>query len=202
MTDPSPPLFNMTIGNAPVKFVWFRIAKCGTRSTLKLLRDYDLMDDLEHVFQKRYQRRKLAEHASFAIVRNPYTRLVSGWNDKIVLNNPGFREIGEDQKVKMQDFAYFVDWLVDQGPRKVNIHFRRQSLLVPRDVDHLGYIENFDHDLKEILKKVGFSKLGKIPHHNRHPAPDLNHLYTTRILQLVNDYYAHDFRHFGYNVHV
>jgi len=200
MTTLNPPLFNMTIGTKPVKFVWFRVAKCGTRSTLKLLRDYGATYEINHVFQKPYPRKKLAEYATFGIVRNPYTRLASAWNDKIALNNPGFYKVGEAEKTKMQDFAYFVDWLVDQGPRKINIHFRRQSLLVPQDVDYIGHMENFDHDLRRILKKVGFSNIGEIPHHNRNPGPELNSLYTPRILRLVNDYYARDFFRFHYEL--
>jgi hypothetical protein len=98
----------------------------------------------------------------------------------------------------MADFGYFAEWLVDQRPRTVNIHFRRQSLLVPRDVDHIGHIESFDHDLRRILTDIGFHGIEDIPHRNRYKAPDLPSLFTPRVLRLLNEYYERDFERFGY----
>lgn len=192
------PRFNLTIGTAPVKFVWFRVAKCGTRSTLKLLREHVTSFELEQGFNKRFPRKKLLDHKKFSIVRDPYTRIVSGWNDKVLLKNPGFYDVTDLQLEKMCNFGYFVDWLVDQNPREVNNHFKRQSLLVPRDVSLIGRIERYEQDLRTILQKVGFQDVGEIPHSNKKNAPNQASLMTPRVIRLLNDYYERDFQRFGY----
>lgn len=198
MQTDNAPRFNMTIGRSPVKFVWFRVAKCGTRSTLKLLREHVDEFDMEQSFKKLYKKKRLIGYYKFAVVRDPYTRIVSGWNDKIRLRNEGGPQFTETQIEKMADFGYFTEWLVDQRPRTVNIHFRRQSLLVPLDVDHIGHIENFDYDLRRILTNAGFHSIKDVPHRNRHKAPDLPSLFTPRVLKLLNEYYERDFERFSY----
>ena len=103
------PRFNFTIGCLPVKFVWFRVAKCGTRSTLKLLRQHVTEFQIEQGFNRFYPRKKLLDYTKFSVVRNPYTRIVSAWNDKIRLDKPSGLCLTEGQKTKLQDFDYFVE---------------------------------------------------------------------------------------------
>lgn len=194
------PRFNFTIGCVPVKFVWFRVAKCGTRSTLKLLRQHVTEFQIEQGFNRCYPRKKLLDYTKFSVVRNPYTRIVSAWNDKIRLDNPSGLCLTEGQKTKLQDFDYFVEWLVDQPKRTANIHLRPQSLLVPNDVHEIGHIENFDHDLCRILKRAGFPGIKEVPHINAWPAPKETHQFNARILKLLNDYFESDFERFGYKM--
>ena len=194
------PRFNFTIGCVPVKFVWFRVAKCGTRSTLKLLRQHVTEFQIEQGFNRCYPRRKLLDYTKFSVVRNPYTRIVSAWHDKIRLDNPSGLCLTEGQKTKLQDFDYFVEWLVDQPKRTANIHLRPQSLLVPNDVHEIGHIENFDHDLCRILKRAGFPDIKEVPHINAWPAPKETHQFNARILKLLNDYFESDFERFGYKM--
>lgn len=194
------PRFNFTIGCVPVKFVWFRVAKCGTRSTLKLLRQHVTEFQIEQGFNRCYPRKKLLDYTKFSVVRNPYTRIVSAWNDKIRLDNPSGLCLTEGQKTKLQDFDYFVEWLVDQPKRTANIHLRPQSLLVPNDVHEIGHIENFDHDLCRILKRAGFPDIKEVPHINAWPAPKETHQFNARILKLLNDYFESDFERFGYKM--
>lgn len=194
------PRFNFTIGCVPVKFVWFRVAKCGTRSTLKLLRQHVTEFQIEQGFNRCYPRKKLLDYTKFSVVRNPYTRIVSAWNDKIRLDNPSGLCLTEGQKTKLQDFDYFVEWLVDQPKRTANIHLRPQSLLVPNDVHEIGHIENFDHDLYRILKRAGFPGIKEVPHINAWPAPKETHQFNARILKLLNDYFESDFERFGYKM--
>jgi hypothetical protein len=194
------PRFNLTIGCVPVKFIWFRVAKCGTRSTLKLLRQHVTEFQIEQGFNRRYPRKELLDYKKFSVVRNPYTRIVSGWNDKIRLDNRGGLFVTEGQKKKLQDFDYFVEWLVDQPKRTANIHLRPQSLLVPHDVHEIGHVENLDRDLCHILKRAGFPNIKEVPHINAKWAPKETYQFNARILKLLNDYFESDFERFGYKM--
>jgi hypothetical protein len=190
--------YNLTIGLTPGKFVWFRVAKCGTRSTLAVLRTHVTEFDIEQGFQIRYSPKKYHDFLKFAFVRDPYTRIVSAWNDKIILGNPGFNNIAQDLVERFRDFAYFIDWLTDQEPNSVNLHFRPQTLLVSEDVDFVGRLENFTRDLSGVLRKIGMSAGHQIPHMNHTNLPQKEVLDSNRVLKAITEYYARDFERFYY----
>ena len=192
--------FNLTIGLAPKKFVWFRIAKCGTRSTLAALREYVTDFDIEQGFKIRYSSEQYSDYFKFTFVRDPYSRIVSAWNDKILLGNSGGGKFDSDLVNRIQDFRFFVDWLIDQDPKTVNIHFRPQALLVSEEVDFVGRMENFNEDLPNVLKEIGISPLHKVPHRNRKNLSRKEILGSGRVLNAITDYYSLDFERFDYTI--
>jgi hypothetical protein len=159
--------YNMTVGTTPARFVWFRVAKAGTRSTLAVLREHIGDFEIEEGFSKKFRPAKYEDHFKFTFVRNPFARILSGWRDKIVQGAPGGGALSAEDKVYLSDFDRFVEWLIAQDPETVNIHFRPQHLLVPDKVDFVGRLETFDADLRQVLQRLGVDKVGTIPHRNR-----------------------------------
>lgn len=200
MSADNAPRFNMTVGIAPKKFVWFRVAKCGTRSTLSLLRTHVSEFEIENGYGDRYKPRKYAEYYKFAFVRDPYTRIVSAWKNKIVDGAPGGGKLESGLLEKLKDFDYFLDWLSEQDPRTVNIHYRPQALLVPKAIDFIGRLERFERDYSYVLGQIGITDYCKIPHHNRTDKNKDEILNSKRVTARISQLYAVDFKRFDYPV--
>src|SRR5262245_19376649 len=83
---PSAGPYNLTVSHER-KFVWFRVAKVGTRTILNHFLDRGVRLDAEHASDVHYPPRAYADYFKFAFVRNPWDRLVSCWADKVVASN-------------------------------------------------------------------------------------------------------------------
>ena len=68
------------------RYVYFRTAKCGTSSILNILRKNTKISVDEHniEFDEIWN-----DYFKFTIVRNPWSRLLSCWLNKIVLEGKG-----------------------------------------------------------------------------------------------------------------
>lgn len=147
---PSQKRYNLTICNEK-KFIWFRVAKVGTRTILNKFTESNIILDAEHPYNCRYPTTHYCSYFKFAFVRNPWDRLVSCWKDKVLKNNS--YHFSEDERLKMKDFRYFVDYVSKLNIKKCDIHIRLQSELIDlNNIDYLGRFENFDSDFNEILK--------------------------------------------------
>jgi hypothetical protein len=194
-------LYNITVGTGPVPFLWFRVAKAGTRSTFNALRAWNPDFEIENGFRMRVPPQAWPDHLRFTFVRDPYARFVSAWRDKIVRGRPG-SGIREPALLEtLSDFDRFVDWVLAQDPERINVHFRPQTMLVPDNVDFIGRVESFDADLRHLFGRLGLGDLPEVPHQNRstwgkRPDPVL----TPDRLEGFNRYFGDDFRRFGYAV--
>lgn len=83
---PSTRKYNLSISNK-YKFIWFRVAKVGTRTIFSRLADDGLTLDLESPYGIHYIPKLYGEYFKFAFVRNPWDRLVSCWQNKVVQMN-------------------------------------------------------------------------------------------------------------------
>ncbi len=158
------PNYNFTISEGDTeqkqtKFVWFRVAKVGTRSILALLDEAHIKTT--HVSGKKYDAQKYKNYYKFAFVRNPWDRIVSCYFNKIVpCCHPPFKECYG------KDFNYFINFIARQDLNKADIHIRLQTKLFPvKELDYLGKLENFSDDLNRIFKKLGLASID-IPHYN------------------------------------
>jgi hypothetical protein len=192
-------LYNITTGRRPSPFIWFRTAKTGTRTVLKVLRDEGVDFDIEQGFNEPAPRSAYADHFSFTFVRNPYDRLISGWTDKVLNAAPGGGLKAAKFPELLRDFDYFVAWLVDQNPAAINIHFRSQSLLVPAELDFIGRTETLARDLGLVLSRLGLQADRNIPRKNASGPPPLSMRdVTAGTRDCINRLYRSDFERFCY----
>ena len=195
----NPKLYHLTIGRTPAPFVWFRVAKVGTRSILAALKPRVTEFEVEQGFSVPFRPRRYSEHFKFAFVRNPYARVVSGWADKIVNGAQGGGVKDPDLRDRLKDFSYFIDWLTSQEPEETNIHFRPQCLLMPNEVDYIGRMERFDTDLRLIFQRIGLGDLETVPRHNASgKSPQVLKNAPPALIHKVTEFYRRDFERFGY----
>lgn len=143
----------------------------------------------------------------FCFVRNPYSRLLSAYLDKI------HRDTEQRSKVLMAlgrntgDVIYFDDFVktvCDQSTYEMDPHWRIQyyhTLQGLLDFDFVGRIEKFDFDIEVVLANLGINKAKFYSPEKRHAQEAdglLNDFYTPQLRSLVGDKYAVDFEYFGY----
>lgn len=161
-------------------------------------------DDLYAVFHDGYQR--------FTFSRNPYSRILSGYLDKIVTNqwerdrhlpNLGFALDYQPTFLEfLQKVAGIRDYMRD-------IHYMTQARLSGQlaglRLDFIGRFENFSTDFAKLKSSLyddqtmnDYSNFGK--HHASDASNKLELYYGTQEIMLVRDIYAADFIAFGYSL--
>lgn len=145
-------------------------------------------------------------YVKFAFVRNPYTRSLSCYRDKIARPGAGtrYREslgLPPSGEVKMDDFLERVAY---QETRKMNRHWRPQSDLLPRhlNLDFLGKFENFELEFSNSLKILSLGKysMKKEDSHATGSSVNWSEEISPRSIGLINEIYKIDFLRFKYEV--
>lgn len=194
---PSEYRYNITICNEK-RFLWFRVAKVGTRSIFNLFEKSDLVLDAEHPYWCHYPLGVYQNYFKFAFVRNPWDRLVSCWLNKVANSNHfGFNE---STLSKMQNFAYFINYLEGLDLNNCDNHIRSQSKLIDlNNIDFLGRFENFEEDLLKVadileIKQVEINKKNSSKNRNNY-----KNYYTQELADKVAELYKVDINLFSYN---
>jgi hypothetical protein len=154
----------------------------------------------------------------FAVVRNPWDRLVSAWS--FARRNPALEANSSDlsqdyepnvrilngQRYQIPEFETFErfvnDWLLARDLQRLDGVFRPQACFVRNakgglPLDFLGRFENLD--LTEAwLADVTGSQI-RLPHFNAASSVDYRSCYTPRLKNLVGDLYGDDVAAFGYD---
>ena len=150
---PSVGRYNMTICHLK-KFIWFRVAKVGTRTILNHLKENEVPLDVEHGNWLHYPEISFDSYFKFGFVRNPWDRLISCWHNKVVKEN--YFRFENYTHEKMKTFENFVNFVSDLNIDKCDRHLRSQSALIDLNmVDYLGRMETFDVDANYIFQKLG-----------------------------------------------
>lgn len=144
------------------------------------------------------------------VVRNPYTRLVSAWTNKILLCEPGVKEeylhikgrlpgLHEKSLVSFSEFVEYVQHNCDL--RTCNNHWRRQ-------VDHTFFpamnfslivkVERLAEGLQQFERHLGCSTSLVAEGRNK-SVPSGPGLYTRDLADKVYSVYKADFEGFGYD---
>lgn len=191
---PSYDSYSLTASNDPA-FLWFRVAKVGTRSIFGQLRANGLaLDERWHV---RYPVNRCSEHFAFGFVRNPWDRLVSCWAGRVVRNNK--YNFDDETRERMQRFPEFVRFVANTDLDSGDVHLRRQTgLLDLNRLDFLGRLERFDDDLATVLAELGLRHDAEM---HKNPSPrdtDYRSYYDDDTAELVGRLYEKDVRTFGY----
>lgn len=144
------------------------------------------------------------------VVRNPYTRLISAWTNKILLCEPGVKEeyleikgrLPALHKKSLISFSEFVEYVeIKCDLRSCNNHWRRQ-------VDHTFYpamnfslvvkVEQLAEGLRQFEHHIGAEKPLMAEGKNTSIASGRG-LYTSELADKVYSAYRADFEVFGYD---
>ncbi len=149
---PSAGRYNLTLCHEK-KFIWFRVAKVGSRTILNHLLDNGVHLDVEHGRKLRYPVNHFNDYFKFAFVRNPWDRMVSCWNNKVIDSNL-FR-FNEAELEKMRNFENFVGYVGGINVDTCNRHLRSQNSVIDlNNIDYLGRMETFGDDLQHIFQRL------------------------------------------------
>ena len=204
-----------------IGFVWYRVAKTGTRSLHQVLSEN--VEDYVYVVSAKATRRQKEVVASlirsgafsFSCVRNPWERLVSAWYDKFKRVREGENYIRRRlrrcdkldsntpaQTIIEADFSFFVAKLEGSELFKRDPHFKPQSRLLPaHELTYLARFEHYERDFVEILKRLNLPYSSRLPHRNSTWARDqrFQSYFSPKERATVAKLYAADIDQFGYS---
>ena len=180
-------------------YIWFHAPKTGTRSMLYILRnttEIDLEDMEPELYKPEYD-----TFFRFTIVRNPWSRLLSAWKDKVQQQwsdkyPEEFRHwrIPCFKKYKDKDFNFFVK---DIDPNFNSHTMPLCNLLDFGNVDFIGRFENLQEDFNTICDKIGIARQ-QLPHKNKTKHKHYTEYYDDETRSIVAEKFAKDIEYFGY----
>lgn len=192
----SPLAYNLTISHRH-RFVWFRVAKVGTRTILGHFAKHEVSLDVSHAMRVRYPTELFGDYFKFAFVRHPLHRFVSAWRDKVVNHNYFSFEAAE--LARMQRIEAFAEWVAGHDLADLSStdqHIALQARLIDlTQIDYLGRLETFDEDLATICRHIGVpgSDVAVV-----HQSGSRHDTVSDELRSTVMELYRRDFRVFGY----
>ncbi|MFC1866518.1 sulfotransferase family 2 domain-containing protein [Thermodesulfobacteriota bacterium] len=193
---PSNGRYNITICHEK-KFLWFRVAKVGTRTIFDVFKQAKVNLDAEHPMFCYYPTKLYNGYFKFAFVRNPWDRLVSCWKNKVVDSN--YYRFSDKQLLKMQSFENFVEFVKSKDIKRCDHHIRLQSKLIDLNVvDFIGRFERFEEDLIKVTQIIGIEYIKTYKNESKNKSNYMEY-YDDRLQSMVADLYRRDINIFQYD---
>jgi len=135
--------------------------------------------------------------------RNPYTRSLSGYLDRVVNGDPSlYREF---RGRKPHSFEAFLEVLLSSKPETLDPHFRPQYLnlwLKSVSYDAIFYLEDIATLRRALRGTIGEFELETFAPHSRRAQEKMRTYYTPRAVELVKAIYEEDFVRLGYSKNI
>jgi dermatan 4-sulfotransferase 1 len=157
-------------------------------------------------------RRHRGTHFSFSFVRNPFDRLVSAYNNKIVENSEPTRSMLEMGLRSQMGFSDFIDCVCSCPDDQLDVHLLPQSTilcagerLVPKFIGRLEQIDAHWAALRRRMRREGLPTLGKLPEKNRRrdKTDDLSEYFNSdELIRKTADRYSRDIQIFYTDVNI
>ena len=203
---PSQGAYNISVSHTH-RLVWFRVAKVASRSILKALKDQGVVFDAEHPMSVHLPVNNYKGYYKFAVVRNPWDRLVSCWRNKIVDRNiepeegvVRWHKLNDTQAGDLESFEDFITYLETLNIENCDPHMKLQCMLIDlNNINYLGRFESLDHDISQIFVRAGLNSV-TLPRNN--PSSNQNHYslyYSPQLRNRVARIYERDIQVFNYS---
>lgn len=171
--------------NDESKSIYYMTPKCATRSILKILKIQ------KGAFFKKVDE-KHSHYFSWGFVRNPFERITSAYQNKIVDNH----QKGLNEYRHLKSFKDFIKAI--EKDELIDRHIKPQSDLLPDDISFIGKLENMDQDLNFVLNKIGIEYNNKTPKINSSKCKHYSEYYDDETLNIVSRMYSNDIQKFSY----
>jgi hypothetical protein len=146
----------------------------------------------------------------FSVVRNPYTRLVSAWKDKIWLCAPGFEAFYERLRGRVPErfepkdlikFSEFVDLIREENLSVSNPHWRLQNQYIfpaAMNFSKIGKLERLHETLAEFCARANYPDFSQ-DNSNKMNSSLAAGEYNQELAEIVFNLYRSDFEIFSYD---
>ena len=135
------------------KAIWFRNPKVASRTIDDKLRSE--CTNFEYVYSSavNYCPAMFRSYFKFSFVRNPESRLISAWKDKVLKQNAyQFSPVDHE---RMKNLDNFLTWVENFDIDTCEEHLRSQNTLIDlKNIDFLGRFESFTEDFNFVLEKL------------------------------------------------
>lgn len=186
---------------------FIHVPKCAGTSVKAVLRECGFqlilldtrMDDVHSGFYRHGTAARMRRHIApgdwqrafkFAVCRNPYDRLYSGWKFarlKVRLPVPFDYFVRHLRTYR----GYFLDWHCVMPQLQ---HLRIEGQVA---VDHVCRFEQLDEDFTAIARRLGRPDL-RLPRLNATERGSYREHYTRELQEITFEHFADDFEYFGY----
>lgn len=154
---------------------------------------------------------QLSEYWSCGFVRNPWARMVSWWamtvdmyeraesgHERAKYKVENLRRIWGPLGKYREDFPTFVLQGTQNVKRLRTPQLRRLRTKGQQQVDFIGQVENFVHDVNVVREKLGLETVAELPRRNSSTHGHYRDYYDDRTRDRVAELYAMDIEAFGY----
>jgi hypothetical protein len=136
-------------------------------------------------------RQRRSSHFIFSFVRNPFDRLVSAYNNKLVENDHLSTAMQRMGLERHMPFERFLQVVADTADADLDVHLLPQSAIlcldgapIPRFIGHMEQMGDHWQLLRKRMRQAGLPALGKLPSKNvrRGSSDDVHHYFDQKKL--------------------